>query len=125
MDSFKDLIAWQKGMKLAQSIYVFTRAFPYQERFGLTSQSRRAAVSIPCNIAEGFGRSSKADMMHFLDMAVGSANELETLLLLAHQLDIGDRGEVNGLVGATDEVRRITKGLIKSLGQSTTKGLRS
>lgn len=113
--SFKDLVAWQKSMDLAVSVYQTSKAFPADERFGMTSQVRRAAVSVPCNIAEGFGRSSRADFTHFLDISVGSTNEVETVLLLAERLGFVDGKSVATTMELVSEERRILKGLIESL----------
>jgi len=83
--SYKDLVVWQKGMELVSRIYLITKRFPAAEQFGLTSQIQRAAVSIPANIAEGYGRSTKNEYANFLRIARGSLTELETLLLIARQ----------------------------------------
>jgi len=84
--SFRDLKVWKMGLLIAEKIYIFTRSLPKEEMFGLTAQMRRAAVSIPSNIAEGRGRSTRKDFLQFLHIAQGSANELETQLLLAERL---------------------------------------
>jgi four helix bundle protein len=86
--SHKDLQAWQFGYELAKEIYLFTKTLPSDERFGLTSQLRRAAVSIPSNIAEGYARGSKNEYRQFCRIAYGSANEVETQLLLAKDLHL-------------------------------------
>jgi len=83
--SYKDLVVWQKGMELVSRIYLITKRFPAAEQFGLTSQIQRAAVSIPANIAEGYGRNTKNEYANFLRIARGSLTELETLLLIARQ----------------------------------------
>ncbi len=84
-EGFKSLIVWQKSMDLADTVFQFTKKFPKEEQYGLTSQMRRAAVSIPSNIAEGSRRTSKKDYVQFLRIASGSAVELETQLLLAQK----------------------------------------
>ena len=84
--NYKRLDMWQKAMRLAQHVYEATRGFPREERFGLTSQIRRCAVSIPSNVAEGWGRGTAAERRQFLRVARGSACELETQLVLAEQL---------------------------------------
>ena len=81
LKTYKELIVWQKSFRLCTQLYKITRAFPSEERFGLTSQIRRAAVSIPSNIAEGYGRGTTPDYIRFLWMANGSVAELETQLL--------------------------------------------
>jgi four helix bundle protein len=86
--TFRELVVWQVAMDLTEQIYRATATFPADERFGLTSQMRRAAVSIPSNIAEGHGRNSTADFRHFLGIARGSAREIETQVLIAERLDL-------------------------------------
>ncbi|MBI4178447.1 four helix bundle protein [bacterium] len=83
---YKDLKVWQKGMELCERVYEITRSFPKEERFGLTAQARGAAVSVPSNIAEGYGRRTTGDYHHFLNIAFGSLCELETQLMLAARL---------------------------------------
>ena len=84
--SFKDLIVWQKSYKLVLEIYTITKDFPKSETYGLSQQMRKAAVSIPSNIAEGYGRKHKAEYNQFLSIAYGSLLELETQFLLAKDL---------------------------------------
>ena len=122
---FRDLICWQKGMVLAREVYKLTGSFPAEERYGLTSQVRRAAVGIAANIAEGFGRSSRADYLRFLDMARGSANELETLLQLSVDLGVSETGAGSSLMNDTREVQRIVAGLIRALHAIAKKGVRT
>jgi len=86
IQSFKDLIVWQKGIELTQEIYKTTAKLPSEERFGLTSQMRRSAVSIPSNIAEGRQRRSRKDFAQFLHIAQGSAAELETQIVITEKL---------------------------------------
>ena len=93
--SYRDLSAWQKASLLVKEVYLLTAAFPVGERFGLVSQMNRAAVSIPLNIAEGYGRATTQDYLHFLRIARGSAYELETQLVLAQ--DLGLCTEARGL----------------------------
>ena len=81
--NFRELIAWQKAMQLTKNAYFLIKDFPTEEKYGLTSQIQRAAVSIPSNIAEGAGRPTQKELVHFLSFALGSAYELETELLLA------------------------------------------
>ncbi len=111
--TFEDLIAWQKAMRLAEEIYKLTRSLPEKERFGLCSQMRRAAVSVPSNIAEGHGRGSRQDYIRFLRTARGSINELRTQLMLASRLEL-----VSGNPAIDDlarEVAVILQALIRSL----------
>ena len=116
--SFKDLNAWQKGMDLMVAVYKTSHVFPADERFGLTAQVRRAAISIPSNVAEGHGRRTQADFVHFLDVARGSANEVETQLLIAERLGFTRREATAPALALVEEVQRILKGLIGSLEAS-------
>jgi four helix bundle protein len=90
MTTHKDLIVWQKAIALATQIYAMTASLPHDERYGLTSQMRRAAISVPSNIAEGAGRSSRAEYLHYLSIARGSLAELETQLRIARELQLMD-----------------------------------
>src|SRR5690242_8974938 len=108
--TFRDLVAWQKGMELAKVVYCETRAMPREERFGLTNQMRRAVVSIPSNIAEGHARQSRPDYLKFLRVARGSLAELMTQLQIAWELEmIPLQKSVSDL---TEEVDRVLQGLI-------------
>jgi four helix bundle protein len=86
ISSFKELRVWQEAMNLVELVYQVTKLYPKEEMFGLSSQTRRAAVSIPANIAEGYGRGTRKDYLHFLTIANGSLLELETHLLIAQRL---------------------------------------
>lgn len=110
---YEDLVVWQKAYELVLLIYRITQAFPADERFGLTQQMRRAAVSIVSNIAEGFGRRTTADFLRFLDMSRGSVNELDTQVRIAIGLNyIEHNQDLTALVG---DVERLLGGLIRSL----------
>jgi len=85
-NSYRDLIVWQKSMQLVKDIYEITKNFPQEEKFGLTSQIKRAAVSIPSNIAEGRGRETNKDFIYFLRIALGSLYELQTQIELSYEL---------------------------------------
>jgi four helix bundle protein len=113
MQDFRQLNVWQKGHALALGVYAATHGFPRDEIYGLMSQLRRAAVSVGANIAEGCGRNSRADFGRFLHIAMGSASELQYLLLVARDLKYlkGDQYEV--LDAATSEVKRMLASLIK------------
>ena len=113
--SFKDLVVWQKAMDLSVAVYQLTKAFPKEEMFGLTSQMRRAAVSIPSNIAEGAGRGSKKDFAHFLSVARGSKYELETQLLICIELDYLSEEQCREAFSMINEVGIILNGFIKKL----------
>lgn len=116
--SFRDLIAWQRGMKLARLVYIETRRLPREERFGLTSQMRRAAVSAPANIAEGYGRERLADYLKHLRIARGSLFELGTHLDLAREVGLLTPSEE--LLSILGETERVLQGLIQSLQQNET-----
>src|SRR5271157_4688287 len=110
--SCRDLIAWQKAKGLALSVYRCTRFFPRDEIYGLTSQIRRAAVSVPSNIAEGKGRRSQRELVQFLYHARGSLLELETQLSIAYNLEYLDLQVFKTLESQTKELGRILNGLI-------------
>ena len=111
--TFRDLIAWQLGMRLAKAIYQVTQLMPKSEQFGLTNQMRRAAVSIPSNIAEGYARQSRLDYIKFLRIARGSLAELSTQFKLSIELEMLTRvKEVTDLLMEED---RVLQGLIRSL----------
>ncbi|NLO05787.1 MAG: four helix bundle protein [candidate division WS1 bacterium] len=112
---YKDLEVWQKGMTLARNVYVVTEKMPSAERYGLTSQMRRAAVSIPSNVAEGYGRGSRADYARFVKVARGSAAELETQVILAESLELLHPVDTATLLQLTLSIRQMLNALIRSL----------
>jgi four helix bundle protein len=116
MKNIRSLNVWAKSHKLVLAVYRATQPFPTEERYGLTSQIRRAAASIPANIAEGCGRDSTAEFRQFLRQAGGSASELEYHLLLAHDLGLLRNREWQDLSTETVDVRRMLVALIKRLG---------
>jgi four helix bundle protein len=105
--AFQDLVVWQKAHQLALEVYRSTTSFPPDGRFGLTSQMRRAAVSIPSNIAEGSGRGGDPEFARFLDIALGSATELEYQLILARDLGFISLDTYKSLDNALAEVKRL------------------
>ena len=113
--SFKDLRVWQEAMKLASDVYRATAAFPRQEVYGLSQQMRRAAVSVPSNIAEGRGHRSDREFTNFLLHARGSLLELQTQILIAEDLEYFSAGQFEMLRDAADGVGRALNGLINSL----------
>ena len=113
--SYRDLSAWQKARLLVKEVYLLTAAFPVGERFGLVSQMNRAAVSIPSNIAEGYGRATTQDYLHFLRIARGSAYELETQLVLAQDLGLCTEERGFRVQVVLQEEIRILQGLIAAL----------
>jgi len=116
MKSHKDLMVWQKSMDFVAQIYQLTRAFPDHEKYGLTSQIRRASISIPSNIAEGAGRNSKKEFAQFLYISLGSLAEVETQLLIAEKLEYCSNAELN--LESLDDIRRLLLGLIRNVKKS-------
>jgi four helix bundle protein len=114
MAGYRDLKVWQAGMLLAKRVYRLTASLPEEERFGLTSQMRRAAVSVPSNIAEGHARNTSAEMIRFCNIALGSIAEIETQLLLAADLGFAEATEVEEVLKLADETGRMLHGLIRS-----------
>ncbi len=104
---YRDLIVWQKAMDLVTEVYRVTRGFPREELFGLTSQVRRAVVSIPSNIAEGQARQSTAEFRHFLSIAQGSRAEVETQLLIAIRLHYTTEEEVQTATSLLTEIQKM------------------
>ena len=115
IQSHRDLSVWQLGMDIAEQVYALTQSFPPDEKFGLTSQLRRAAASVPANIAEGNARDSTKDYLRFLAFAVGSLAEMETFLELAIRLSYGSREHFDKLEQLLSEERRMLRGLQRSL----------
>lgn len=113
--SFRDLIVWRKAKILATEVYQVSGQFPKQETHGLTSQIRRAAVSVASNIAEGQGRMTAGEFLQFLGHARGSLYEVETQLEIAHELGYVNDGQFHGAVNHIAEVRRMLHGLCDSL----------
>ena len=117
MQSYKDLKAWQKGMKLVVEVYRITQNFPRHEIYGLTSQLRRAAVSVPSNIAEGKGRYSDREFIQFLRHARGSLLEIETQVLIAQELEYIQQEQTSRVLDLTAETGKIVNGLISAFKQ--------
>ena len=113
--SYRDLIAWQKAIDLVTEVYRCTKGFPKDEIYGLTSQLRRAAVSVPSNIAEGQGRLSTGEFRQFLGNARGSLHELQTQLVIAKNLRYLNDASVEELMGHSVEVDRVLNGLLSAL----------
>lgn len=113
--SYRDLVVWQKAMDFVAEVYRLTRSFPKEELYGITSQLRRAAVSIPSNIAEGQGRQTTGEFRQFLGHARGSILETETQILLSERLEYLDHETADGLLKQASEVGRILNGLLTSL----------
>lgn len=117
-NTYKDLIVWQKSMDLVKDIYQLTSELPQSEKIGLVSHLRRAAVSIPSNIAEGYGRNYAKERRQFLAQATGSAREIETQLLIVKSLGFSKAGILDKSQDLTEEVLRMLAGLSKSISAS-------
>ena len=115
LKNYKELNVWQKSYELCLEIYRLTAKFPNDERYGLTSQIRRSAVSIPSNIAEGYGRKTTVDYIRMLYISYGSICELETQILLAGDLSFIEQGELGTVKKEISQIERMLKALIKSL----------
>jgi four helix bundle protein len=113
--SFRDLKAWQRAIENSVAIYKLTSGFPSQEIYGLTSQLRRASVSVASNIAEGYGRISSGEYRQFLGMARGSNSEVETQLILATQPGFGDASQMEQTEGLTSEVGKMLNALMRTI----------
>ena len=111
--SYEDLRVWQEGISLCEAVYRLTQSFPETERFGLASQLRRAAVSVPSNIAEGWGRGSRADYVRFLRIARGSLYEVRTQLIISQR--VGLASDASDALRSVDGIRKMLVGLIRSL----------
>ncbi len=118
MRNYKDLIIWQRSMDLAVQCYRATESFPRSERFGLTSQIQRSAVSMPSNIAEGCGRDTPRDFANFLRYAYGSGCELETQVEIALMLEYGNQRQLAALRDMTDEIRRMIYAFSQTLSDA-------
>lgn len=115
IDSYRDLVVWQQAMDLAVAVYETTRTWPKDELYGLTSQARRAATSVPANIAEGYGRENVGSYQQFLRIAQGSLKELETHLLIAQRIGIASRDGIGPLLISSESVGKLLQLLIRKL----------
>lgn len=120
VNSYRDLIVWQKAMDLVVLCYKIAERFPKDEIYGLTSQLRRSAVSIPANIAEGHGREGLGEYIHFLGIAQGSLRETETHLLIAGRLNFINSTDVNQVLKLSEEVSRMLASLLRSIKNKRT-----
>jgi four helix bundle protein len=113
-NSFRDLTVWQRAVQMTVAIYKLTEQFPKAEVFGLSSQLRRSAVSVASNIAEGYGRATRGEYVHFLGMARGSNCELQTQLVIASELDFGDKELWQTAEKFSHEVGKMITAIMKS-----------
>ena len=112
---YRDLKVWQVAMNMAEQCYHTTKRYPKEELFGLTSQIRRAAVSVPANIAEGQGRQHTKEFLNFLSIARGSLMEVETHLILSQRVGLIDQPTLDALLKTSDEISRMLSGLRRAL----------
>jgi four helix bundle protein len=117
--NFRDLKIWQRGVQLVEDIYQNTRNFPKEEVYGLTGQLRRAAVSIPSNIAEGFGRFHNKEYAQFLFTALGRCSEVITQLTIAQRLGFIKNNDAENLIGEAEQISKMIMGLVKKLRENT------
>lgn len=121
MSNYKKLDAWKTSMELVKQVYLLTKSFPKEELYALTSQTKRASVSVPCNIAEGSGRNYKKDTIQFLHIARGSLYELETLLNTAVMVEIISEPQFNSISILIDKCMQLVNGLIRYYEKSNLK----
>jgi len=115
VESFKDLIVWQKGIELVNEIYKVTKHFPKEELYGLTSQARRAAISIPTNVAEGWGRGTTKNYIQFLEISRGSLYELNTLIIISYNQEYISKETCDEIENRLNEIGRMLNALINKL----------
>ncbi|HRP10532.1 MAG TPA: four helix bundle protein [Terricaulis sp.] len=113
--SYRDLLVWQQAMDVAIASYDLSRAWPKDELYGLTAQTRRAAVSVCANIAEGYGRETRASYIHFLHIAQGSLKELETHLIIAQRIELSPGGKIDDLLSQCESVGKLLRLLVRKL----------
>jgi four helix bundle protein len=118
INTYKELTVWQKAMSLAKEIYFITQSFPEVEKFGLTQQLKRAAISVPSNIAEGWGRNSTGHFIQFLNISKGSICEIETQLIIAMELNYTTQEKINSALNLLIEISKMIKSLIDTLESS-------
>jgi four helix bundle protein len=115
INSYKDLLVWQRGMNLVEVVYVLTKRLPASEQWGLTSQMRRSAVSVPSNIAEGYGRHATGEYRHRLSIARASLLELETQVLLCQRLEFLTETQSKPILGEIDDISKMLASLVTKL----------
>ncbi len=113
--SYRDLLIWQRGMDVVEACYRLSKLLPDNERFGLVTQIRRAAVSIPANIAEGHGREVPGSFVQFLRISQGSLKELETLIMLVQRMQMAESNSADRLLEQCDELGRMLRAMIRSV----------
>jgi len=118
VQSYRELLVWQKSIDLCENCYRFTSRLPKEEVYGLSSQIRRASVSVPSNIAEGFARENKGTFVHHLRISQGSLKELETQLVICQRVGLATDRDVGPLLSIADEVGKMIRSLVRSLQDS-------
>ncbi len=116
-ESFRDLHVWKRAIQMTVTVYRLTATFPRDEQFGLTSQLRRASVSVASNIAEGYGRNSRGEYKHFLGMARGSNSEVETQLVISEELGLGGAGLLITAAQLNEEVGKMLRSILNKLSE--------
>jgi four helix bundle protein len=117
--SYRDLVAWQRAVDMAEAVYRLSAGFPREEQFGLTAQLRRSAVSVAANVAEGWGRQTRPAFVSFLRIAQGSLKEVETHLIIAERVEVAAAGSCDEALGVCEELGRILRGLIARMERRT------
>lgn len=123
ISTHKNLKVWQKAIDFVIDVYRVTKQFPEEEKYGIISQMRRAAVSIPSNIAEGYGRFYEKEIVRFLYIALGSASELETLLIISSGLEYLNKDKSDDLIARNTEIIKMLSALIRSIETKSKKGI--
>lgn len=118
IESYRDMIVWQQAMDLAVAVYTATKEWPREELYGLTSQARRAATSVPANIAEGFARENRGSYLQFLRIAQGSLKELETHLIIAQRIRLANEQSSSDLLNQSESVGKLLRLLIRKLSET-------
>ncbi|KAB2662972.1 four helix bundle protein [Brucella tritici] len=118
INSYRDILVWQQAMELVTAIYKSTETWPKEEIYGLTSQVRRAAVSVPANIAEGYGRDTRGSYQQFLRIAQGSLKEVETHLLIAERLGFIESAKMGPIMAMSESVGKLLRLLIRKLSET-------
>jgi four helix bundle protein len=114
-ESFRDLLVWQRAIQMSVAVYKLTVGFPKEETYGLSSQLRRAGVSVASNIAEGYARNSRGEYKQFLGMARGSNSEVQTQLIIARELGFGSPESLDAAEGLSNEVGKMMAAILRSL----------
>ena len=118
INSYRDLLVWQQAVDLSVAVYGVTREWPREEIYGLTSQARRAAISVAANIAEGYGRDARGSYVNFLKIAQGSLKELETHVIIAQRLGFPQQAELDAILEKSESVGKLLRLLVRKLAEN-------